>query len=209
MDEDRHYRALEKMYLSAPINDIFRPRITVSKERADIEIEVKEIFLHAAGAVHGAVYFKMLEIMAEKLPMDEAVNGETGAFLGTSTQDAIYNAGEVYDCSKATEAVKNRLFQEDKELKARLLHAKEKLDGSYEEVREVRNQIDGVLTQLILEDLGYEFRGTKFKFRKDERTPSAKVYPSGFIKDYGTGKSYDILDILYEKHGMDFSKSLD
>ena len=61
MDEDKHYRALEHMYLAAPINEIFQPRITVSMEKAEIEIEVKESFFHAAGAVHGAVYFKMMD----------------------------------------------------------------------------------------------------------------------------------------------------
>ena len=31
MDEDRHYRALERMYLAAPFNRIFQPSISVSK----------------------------------------------------------------------------------------------------------------------------------------------------------------------------------
>lgn len=61
MDEDRHYRALESMYLSAPFNNIFQPSISVSRERAVIEIKVRESLFHAAGAVHGAVYFKMMD----------------------------------------------------------------------------------------------------------------------------------------------------
>ena len=58
---EAHYRALEKMYLSAPINSIYEPRISVSHERAEITIDVKESLFHAAGAVHGSVYFKMLD----------------------------------------------------------------------------------------------------------------------------------------------------
>ena len=58
---ETHYRALEKMYLNAPINRIYNPRITVSHESAEIEIEVKEMLFHAARAVHGSVYFKMLD----------------------------------------------------------------------------------------------------------------------------------------------------
>lgn len=58
---EKHYRALEKMYLAAPINRIYLPRITVSSESAEIEIEVTEALFHSARAVHGSVYFKMLD----------------------------------------------------------------------------------------------------------------------------------------------------
>jgi uncharacterized protein (TIGR00369 family) len=61
MDADDHYRALERMYLAAPINGIYKPSITVSKERAEIEMAVTETFFHSAGALHGSVYFKMLD----------------------------------------------------------------------------------------------------------------------------------------------------
>ena len=60
MDE-KHYRGLERMYLVAPINRIFRPTIKVSKERAEIEIEVRDDYFHGAGAVHGCIYFKMMD----------------------------------------------------------------------------------------------------------------------------------------------------
>lgn len=58
---EKHYRALEKMYLAAPINRIYKPRISVSNEYAEIEIEVNQTLFHAARAVHGSVYFKMLD----------------------------------------------------------------------------------------------------------------------------------------------------
>ncbi|MEK7484784.1 MAG: PaaI family thioesterase [Planctomycetota bacterium] len=56
-----HFRALERMYLAAPINKIFQPRISISLESATIEIDISEKFFHAANAVHGSVYFKMLD----------------------------------------------------------------------------------------------------------------------------------------------------
>jgi len=61
MKGENHYRALEKMYLAAPINEIFKPRIKVSNGSAEIEIEVNGALFHSAGAVHGSVYFKMLD----------------------------------------------------------------------------------------------------------------------------------------------------
>ncbi|MFV9672547.1 MAG: PaaI family thioesterase [Acidimicrobiia bacterium] len=56
-----HYRKLERMYLSAPINDFFRPTIAIERGRAVITNPVRRELFHAAGAVHGSVYFKVLD----------------------------------------------------------------------------------------------------------------------------------------------------
>jgi acyl-coenzyme A thioesterase PaaI-like protein len=61
MDEFEHYKSLKKMYLSAPVNKIYNPKIQVDNGTAEIEIEVNEKYFHSAGAVHGSVYFKMLD----------------------------------------------------------------------------------------------------------------------------------------------------
>ena len=49
------------MYLSAPTNRYYRPRIRIDEARAEIRIPVREEFFHVAGAVHGSVYFKALD----------------------------------------------------------------------------------------------------------------------------------------------------
>ena len=61
MSKDPHFLALQNMYLAAPINAFYRPSIDVSKAEATIEIEVSPQLFHAARAVHGSVYFKMLD----------------------------------------------------------------------------------------------------------------------------------------------------
>jgi len=61
MNKDKHYLALENMYLAAPINTIYKPRINILEGLSEIEIELNEGYFHAAGAVHGSVYFKMLD----------------------------------------------------------------------------------------------------------------------------------------------------
>lgn len=58
---EQHYRCLESMYQAAPINDFYKPVMTVSDSYAVIEIEVSDKHHHAAGAMHGSVYFKMLD----------------------------------------------------------------------------------------------------------------------------------------------------
>jgi len=49
------------MYQAAPINKIFPPVMTVSEGEAVIEIELTPDYFHSAGAVHGSVYFKVLD----------------------------------------------------------------------------------------------------------------------------------------------------
>lgn len=61
MTRDAHFKALENMYLAAPINDFYRPKIDVSESEATIEVSVSSSFFHSAGAVHGSVYFKLLD----------------------------------------------------------------------------------------------------------------------------------------------------
>ena len=61
MPTTEHYHKLERMYLSAPINVYYAPTICIGEGRAEVTIAVRPEFFHAAGAVHGAVYFKLLD----------------------------------------------------------------------------------------------------------------------------------------------------
>jgi uncharacterized protein (TIGR00369 family) len=61
MPGEEHFRRLERMYASAPINAFFRPSLKISLGRAEVIIPVRPDLLHAAGAVHGAVYFKAMD----------------------------------------------------------------------------------------------------------------------------------------------------
>ena len=56
-----HYRRLERMYLSAPFNDIFKPELTVSEGEAEVSFDAGPHLHHAGDAVHGSNYFKALD----------------------------------------------------------------------------------------------------------------------------------------------------
>lgn len=59
---EMHWRALESLYASAPINRLFDSRLTIQSEgQARIEFLIDKRFYHAAGAAHGTIYFKMLD----------------------------------------------------------------------------------------------------------------------------------------------------
>lgn len=57
-----HWRALEGLYASAPVNQIFRSELHILGEgHSRIDFEVDPNHFHAAGAAHGTLYFKMLD----------------------------------------------------------------------------------------------------------------------------------------------------
>jgi uncharacterized protein (TIGR00369 family) len=57
-----HLRGLEKLYDSAPINQLFESRLTLGAAgQSRIDFTVSPAAFHAAGAAHGTLYFKMLD----------------------------------------------------------------------------------------------------------------------------------------------------
>jgi len=61
MDSVEHYRALEKMYASAPCNQCYEPTIHISHGTAEVVIPMQKKFFHSGGTAHGSVYFKALD----------------------------------------------------------------------------------------------------------------------------------------------------
>lgn len=57
-----HYRALVRLYASAPVNALFASQLEITDEgRSRIVCDVTREVFHAAGAAHGTIYFKMLD----------------------------------------------------------------------------------------------------------------------------------------------------
>ena len=63
--ERAHFRRLENLYRSAPINGGFRSDLTITAPgEARIRFTVDQAHFHAAGAAHGTLYFKMMDDVA-------------------------------------------------------------------------------------------------------------------------------------------------
>ncbi|MCR2834476.1 PaaI family thioesterase [Parerythrobacter lacustris] len=59
---ETHYRALEALYASAPVNSLFQSKLEIAgRGSSRLVFEVTEESFHAAGAAHGTIYFKMLD----------------------------------------------------------------------------------------------------------------------------------------------------
>lgn len=60
--QSAHFRALESLYSSAPINQLFSSQLEIISEGfSRIHFDVGENVHHAAGAAHGTIFFKMLD----------------------------------------------------------------------------------------------------------------------------------------------------
>jgi uncharacterized protein (TIGR00369 family) len=60
-EHEPHWRRLERLYRGAPVNEYFMPTIAIRDGEADIAIDVRPDFFHAANAIHGVVYFKLID----------------------------------------------------------------------------------------------------------------------------------------------------
>lgn len=60
---EEHYRKLERMYLNANVNTKLFDTTTVniSHKIAEIGLTISDKYFHALGAMHGSVYFKLLD----------------------------------------------------------------------------------------------------------------------------------------------------
>jgi uncharacterized protein (TIGR00369 family) len=80
--QEQHFRKLEHLFLSAAIHQLY-PGITISINETNciITYPVHEAHFHGGNAMHGAVYFKLLDDAA----YFAAAAFETGSFIVTSS----------------------------------------------------------------------------------------------------------------------------
>ncbi len=82
MESAEHFRRLERMYASAPIQRFYNTTyIKIAEESIEITLQVEKKYWHAAHGMHGSVYFRLLDDAAYLA----AASVERDFFLLTST----------------------------------------------------------------------------------------------------------------------------
>ncbi|MCJ8164599.1 PaaI family thioesterase [Pontibacter sp. E15-1] len=62
MDTAEHYRRLERVYHQANVQELFTgSTIAVQHAKAELTLPVSPRYFHGANAIHGSVYFKLLD----------------------------------------------------------------------------------------------------------------------------------------------------
>ena len=150
------------------------------------------------------VYFRTLELIA---PFnDEQTLTKTASFLGNSKAIIIRNDGDTLDLYKASMLAKQQL---DEEFKETVVVDRDFINSSGSSLDDVKSQLTVEIVKEVLESIGVEFVGNKCRLRDDDRTVSAKIYPSGYIKDYGcSDSSGDIFKILQDRESMSFKEAI-
>ena len=150
------------------------------------------------------VYFRTLELIA---PFnDEQTLTKTASFLGNSKAIIIRNDGDTLDLYKASMLAKQQL---DEEFKETVVVDRDFINSSGSSLDDVKSQLTVEIVKEVLESIGIDIVGNKCRLRDDDRTVSAKIYPSGYIKDYGcSNSSGDIFKILQDKEGMSFKEAI-
>ncbi len=119
MDES-HFKRLERMFHSAPIQEILPgAEMSVEEGKARYTLPIDKGYYHAADAMHGAVYFKMLDDAA----YFAAASLETEYFILTKTYeikfkrpvicDKLVANGEVIRCSDDQIIATSKVVNED------------------------------------------------------------------------------------------------
>ncbi|MDH3942727.1 MAG: PaaI family thioesterase [Anaerolineae bacterium] len=61
ISEEEHLERLRKVYLQARTNQYYQPDISLAPGKAEVSLTVRDDFHHGFDAVHGSVYFKLLD----------------------------------------------------------------------------------------------------------------------------------------------------
>ena len=110
-----HHRKLERLYAAAPVTQWYGARIAISDGQAEVRMDVRPEFYHAAHAVHGSVYFRALDDAAFF-----AANSRVHDVLVLTVSFTVYFArpvsqGELLAVGRVTHAG-GRLFLAESEL---------------------------------------------------------------------------------------------
>ena len=100
---NEHYRRLEILFYSAPVNQgIFAgSQMSVTENKALYELTIGEQYFHAAHAMHGAIYFKLLDDAA----YFAAASSETEYFILTKSYTVHFKRPVHADLLKAEGSV--------------------------------------------------------------------------------------------------------
>lgn len=116
-----HYKKLEKLYLESNVNKIAYPSISIKVEekKATLHYETDSDYFHALNALHGSVYFKLLDdaafFAANSIVMDAFLltSSFNIHFLRPITQGKLTAIGKLKSKSRNIFIAEASLFNEN------------------------------------------------------------------------------------------------
>ena len=170
------------------------------KEKQGIVCDRFRIILIAKNIPHNESYFDYMRQLEKLYPfIDKQVNTKTGAFLGFSKCEYWYNDGKPFDFEVLN----------IKEIpKRQKIEVKRNFENDDLDLKSVKEKLTNDIIRDILNANGFEVdRNFKLKLRQ-ERTPSSSISMNGLIKDFGSGFSGDVFQVLMEYRSKSFIEAV-
>jgi hypothetical protein len=181
------------------------------KEKKGVMCDRFRIIFESNNIPKGDQYFDFCRELEVLLPfIDKQVNTKTGAFLGYSDCEYWYNDGKLFNCDPLLNmAIDRKKIKKDKpkftKPQYNNFENKEELP-----LEEIKNRLTREVIADIVSSRGFEVnRKFMFKYRQDERTPSASISPDGLIKDFGSELSTDAIGFIQEVDQVDFRTAVE
>ena len=177
------------------------------KDKKGIVCDRFRVILKAINVPQGDEYFEYIKNLEFMYPfIDKQVNTKTGAFLGYSDCEYWYNKGKEFDFS-ILKPIQVKKPQKNN-FKA---HTRQKVEYTDSlPIQEIKNRLTRELIADIVSSRGFEVNSKfMFKYRQDERTPSASISPDGLVKDFGSELSTDAIGFIQEVDKVDFKTAVE
>ena len=168
------------------------------------------IILPAKNIPLGDKYFEMMRVLEDRFDfIDKQVNTKTGAFLGSFGCEYFYNSGMVFDCSPILRMIKPIEDKTPLRSNINIPTAQKVYKTDSLPIQDIKNRLTRDIVASIVSDCGYEVnRKYMFKYRQNEKTPSASISADCLIKDFGSSLSTDAIGFVQESQKTDFKTAV-
>jgi len=181
-------------------------------EKKGLKCDRFRVIIPSLNIPRGSEYFEFTKILENKYPfIDTQVNTKTGAFLGSADCEYWYNNGKDFNCRELIDIQRKIDKATFKQTQANTSKAKQKVSkpqATYSneiDTQAIKSRLTRETVADIVSSCGFEVnRKFMFKYRPDERTPSASISPDLLIKDFGSDLSTDSIGFVQETKQMNF-----
>lgn len=175
------------------------------KEKKGLVCDRFRIILPIINNPIGDDYFSYMRNLEKMFSfIDVQVNTKTGAFLGFAKCEYWYNNGDLFDMDILRPVSIKKV--------EKIINKQMPFNEADIALESIKSSLTREIVSEIVNSLGFEVdRNFKFKYRQDERTPSASINNGAnpLIKDFGSDISGDIFYFVQKVKNLNFLESVD
>lgn len=175
------------------------------KEKKGLVCDRFRIILPIVNNPIGDDYFSYMRNLEKMFSfIDVQVNTKTGAFLGFAKCEYWYNNGDLFDMDILRPVSIKKV--------EKIINKQMPFNEADIALESIKSSLTRETVAEIVNSLGFEVdRNFKFKYRQNERTPSASINNGSnpLIKDFGSDISGDIFYFVQKVNNLNFLESVD